>query len=70
MCIRNECFLFLFFCRLLAISSAEGTHVLELMRRTRRFLDGIEAEEAEQERLEMVRRAAMGGGSPGYDGEG
>lgn len=42
----------------------------ELMRRTRSFLDVIEAEEAEQERLEMVKRAAMGGGGPGYDGEG
>lgn len=48
--------------RLLSISSGEGTHVAELMRRTRRFLDVIEAEEAEKERQEMLRLAAAGGG--------
>ncbi|CAM9626449.1 unnamed protein product, partial [Ectocarpus fasciculatus] len=51
--------------RLMPISSGEGTHVKELMRRTRRFLDGVEAEEAEKERLQMLRKAAMGGGSGG-----
>jgi len=39
------------------------------MRRTRRFLDGVEAEEAEKERLEMLRRAAMGGTGAGGQGE-
>eukprot|EP00752_Nemacystus_decipiens_P008108 g7248.t1 len=54
--------------RLMSISSGEGTHVKELMRRTRRFLDGVEAEEAEKERLEMLRKAAMGGtGGTGED---
>ncbi|CAM9920455.1 unnamed protein product [Ascophyllum nodosum] len=45
--------------RFLAISAEEGTHVSELMRRTRRFLDGVEAEEAarERERQERLRRA-------------
>ncbi|CAN0252871.1 unnamed protein product, partial [Ectocarpus sp. 8 AP-2014] len=51
--------------RLMSISSGEGTHVKELMRRTRRFLDGVEAEEAEKERLQMLRQAAMGGGGGG-----
>ena len=43
----------------MAISAEEGTHVSELMRRTRRFLDGVEAEEAarERERQERLRRA-------------
>ena len=54
--------------RLMSISSGEGTHVKELMRRTRLFLDGVEAEEAEKERLEMLRKAAMGGtGATGED---
>lgn len=39
----------------------------ELMRRTRLFLDGVEAEEAEKERLEMLRKAAMGGGGESPD---
>lgn len=52
----------------MSISSGEGTHVKELMRRTRLFLDGVEAEEAEKERLEMLRKAAMGGtGGAGED---
>ncbi|CAN0283300.1 unnamed protein product [Ectocarpus sp. 4 AP-2014] len=51
--------------RLMSISSGEGTHVKELMRRTRRFLDGVEAEEAEKERLQMLQKAAMGGGGGG-----
>lgn len=57
----------------MSISSGEGTHVKELMRRTRRFLDGVEAEEAEKERLQMLRKAAMGGGGGGdaeEEGEG
>lgn len=54
-------------CRLMSISSGEGTHVSELMRRTRKFLDFVEAEEAEQERLETLRKAAMGGGVEGSE---
>lgn len=44
----------------MAISAEEGTHVVELMQRTRRFLDVVEKEEAEREREreEMLRRAA------------
>lgn len=42
----------------------------ELMRRTRLFLDGVEAEEAEKERLEMLRKAAMGGTGGGGEDEG
>lgn len=37
------------------------------MRRTRRFLDVVEAEEAEKERLEMLRKAALGGGGAGEE---
>ncbi|CAM9621358.1 unnamed protein product, partial [Sphacelaria rigidula] len=53
--------------RLMSISAGQGDHVSELMMRTRRFLDSVEAAEAEKTRLEMLE-AAMG--RSGYNDHG
>lgn len=54
----------------MSISAGQGQHVSELMKRTRQFLDAVIAAEAEQERLEMLRKAAIGGSRQVRDGEG
>lgn len=55
----------------MSISAGEGEHTTELMQRTRRFLDAVEAQEAQEERqrLEALRKsAAMASGGLGPGG--
>lgn len=54
----------------MSISAGQGEHVSELMMRTRRFLDNVEAEEAEKARLEILKEAALGGASHGDQDDG
>lgn len=65
----DTCFVLLCIPRLMSISAGQGDHVSELMMRTRRFLDSVEAVEAEKARLEMLE-AAMGRTSYDDHGEG